>query len=341
MKGKEIHEEVVNRGFLEGNVMLGNALVAMYAKCGVLAAAQQVLEELPVRDVVSWNSLISGYSQHEQGQEALNCFALMQRECISPNEVTFLCILKACSCVGAVHKGKQIHDLISNSGFLQKNLMLGTTLVDMYAKCGALTKAQQVLKDLPTRDLVSWSALITGYAQEGQAHKALACFEGMQSEGLSPDAIAFLSALNACSHSGKLTEVQSYYEIMSTQFGIDPKSEHHSCLVVGFGCAGHFDEAMSLMRTMPASNDPKVWLALLGTCKKWANVKLGRWAFDQATQIDNNLAAAYILMSNIYAAAGMQEDAEKIEQLRVKTETQSERGTWISAKQKHSLISPK
>ena len=190
--------------------------------------------------------------------------------------------------------------------------MLGTTLVDMYAKCGALTEAQQVLKELSVRDIVSWSALIAGYAQEGQGHEALNCFEGMQSEGFSPDAIAFLSALNACTHSGKLNEVQSYYDIMSTQYGITPKLEHQTCMVVGFGCTGNFDKAMSLIRTIPLSNDPKLWLALLGACRKWGNVKLGMKAFDQAVQLDSGGTAAYVLMADLFAASAMEMDVEKI-----------------------------
>ena len=84
------------------------------------------------------------------------------------------------------------------------------------------------------------------------------------------------------------------------------------CMVVIYGCAGHFDKALSVIKTMPPSNDPSVWLALLGACKKWGNVMVGKRAFDQAVQLQAGSAAAYVLMASIYAASGMQEDAERL-----------------------------
>ena len=124
--------------------------LAMYTRCGMLSRAQKVLKELPARDVVSWNTLISGYVQHAQTQETFNCLERMESEGFSPDVVTFMCILKACGNIGAIDKGKQIHEKIRNKkGLLEKDIMLATSVVDMYAKCGALAKAQEVVNDLP------------------------------------------------------------------------------------------------------------------------------------------------------------------------------------------------
>ena len=150
-KGKEIHDEIACKGLLKKDIVLGNALVDMYARCCVLLKARQVLDELPSRDVVSWNTLILGYVQQGQDEEAMNCFEHMIGEGISPNVVSFIGILKACGSIGALDKGKQIHDEIVARGLLDKNVVLGTALVDMFAKCGLLTKAQEVLKELPFR----------------------------------------------------------------------------------------------------------------------------------------------------------------------------------------------
>jgi pentatricopeptide repeat protein len=328
-KGKHIHSEILSRGLLGNNVVLGNSLVDMYAKCSCVSNAKQVLEELPVRNVVSWNTLITGFAQHEQGHEALNCFEQMQTDGLPPNEVTFSCILKACGSIGAIDKGLRIHDAIVDSGFLQKSIVLATALVDMYAKCGMLARAQQVLEGLHVRDVVSWSVLIAGYAQDGQACKALDCFQRMQKEGLCPDEVTFVCVLNACSHSGNLDMAQRYYEAMSRNYGIAPKLEHHTCMVVIFGSAGRFDKVMSVMKTMSSSNETSsVWLALLGACRKWGNVKLGRLAFDQATHLDKNVATAYVAMANIYAAAGMYDDAEKVEKMRIENGA-CKKSSWV------------
>ncbi|MCO5595894.1 hypothetical protein L7F22_049945 [Adiantum nelumboides] len=137
-KGKQIHFDILRLWLLEHHVKLGNALVDMYAKCGVLRQAEIVLENLPSCNVISWNALLLGYVQNGQGQQALHCFEHMQHEGICPDVVTYLCILKACAMIGAIDKGKQIHDEIIPQGLLENDVGLGGALVDMYAKCGAL-----------------------------------------------------------------------------------------------------------------------------------------------------------------------------------------------------------
>ncbi|KAI5054408.1 hypothetical protein GOP47_0030704 [Adiantum capillus-veneris] len=170
----------------------------MYAKCGALTKAQTILDELPVRDVVSWNTLIAGYAQHGLGKEAVGCLQRMRSEGLSPNAITYACILKACGIIQEVDMGKKIHNEITSQGLLSKHAMLGDALVYMYAKCGVLTKAQEVFDELPIRGPVSRNALIAGYAQQGQGQEALDCFQQMRSEGLSPNAITYTCFLKAC-----------------------------------------------------------------------------------------------------------------------------------------------
>ena len=200
-QGSALHAEILKHRFLLGksSPYVGSALISMYAKCGAIAKARRVLETLPVRDIISWNALMTGYAQLGYANETLDCFVKMQREGLSPVGVTFTCILKACGSIRAIDRGKQIHDEIINRGLLDKNIVLGNALVDMYAKCGVLAKAQKVLEELPIRDKFSWNALIAGYAEEGHSNKVLECLEQMQRENLSPDDVTFLSILNACS----------------------------------------------------------------------------------------------------------------------------------------------
>eukprot|EP00250_Pteridium_aquilinum_P018943 c24234_g8_i1 orf=376-723(+) len=93
--GSKIHADIIKRGLVETNVFVGSVLISMYAKCGGLAEAHLVLDELPVRDVVSWSTLIAAYAQKGQGEEALNCFQQMRSEGLSPNAFTYACFLKA------------------------------------------------------------------------------------------------------------------------------------------------------------------------------------------------------------------------------------------------------
>ena len=317
-KGKQIHDEIIERDLLEKHVALSNALVDMYAKCGMLSEAERVLEEIPDRSVVSWSALIAGYIQAGQCHEALNCFKQMQREVVSPNEVTFACILKACATTGSMDKGKQIHNEIVNRGLLKKTTtILGNSLVDMYVKFGMYAKAQLVLDALPVRDVVSWSTLIAGYAQQGKGCEALKCFNSMQMEGFSPDEIMFLCMLNACGHSGLMYEAEMLFANMLQKYNVAPNFEHYACMVLIFGCGGNFEKAMSVITAMPSRNPCAVWLSLLSTSRKWGNVKLARLAFNQVVRLDKSCTAAYALMANTLADNDMQENAENIESTRL------------------------
>jgi pentatricopeptide repeat protein len=242
----------------------------------------------------------------------------MLKEGFSPNSVTFIFILKACGTIGAIDNGKLVHDAIIHSGLLDKDIALGTALVDMHARCGMLVKALEVLEVIPVRNTVSWSALIGGYAQHGLVQKALSCFEWMQCEGFPPNDVTCLCLLNAFSQSGMVQEAQIIFDNMRKCYGITPNLEHHTCMMVALGYAGHFDRAVALIETMPCSDHVVLWLALLGACRKWGNQGLSRLAFDQILRLDSKCSAAYSLMSGIYADNGMRADAEKVEAMGVK-----------------------
>ncbi|KAH7281695.1 hypothetical protein KP509_36G058800 [Ceratopteris richardii] len=208
-KGKEIHHEIVRQGLLGTNIEIDIAVVNMYSKCGRLEIVQEVLDDL-VKDAVVWSTLVARYVQQDKADAALNCFDLMEQKGLSPDEMTFIHTLKACGCLRMVEKGIQIHGEVVRQGLLDKNVALCTTLIDMYTKCGVLSKAQDVLQNLPFRNIVAWNALIAGYVQQSQNKEAIRCFEEMQSERLSPDEVTFVCILNAC---GELQNIDKGKEI--------------------------------------------------------------------------------------------------------------------------------
>jgi pentatricopeptide repeat protein len=186
----------------------------------------------------------------------------------------------------------------------------------MYAKCGVLSKANEVLEKLPSRNVITWNALISGYAQMGRFNEAFSCFKRMQHEDVAPDEVTFLCILTTCGHSGLFYEAEVIFGDMIRKYNITPSLEHHTCMLMVFGTSGDFDKAVSMIKVMPCSDHAEIWLTLLGACKKWGYVELGRLAFDQAVQVCANCSSAYVLMANIFASAGMQEDANKVEALR-------------------------
>ena len=247
-KGKIIHAEIERQGLLESDIVVGNSLVDMYARCGLLVKAQKVLEELHDQNVITWNALISGYTQHDECHEALNCLHRMQIVGICPNMITFICILRACGHMGALNKGKQIHREIVSRSLLEKNSDLVNALVDMYAKCGALEKAQEVFDKLLVRDAVSWNALIAGYAEHDYSKEALRCFEEMQFEGVLPDSIAVACVLKACAHLGAFRKGQEIYNTVVKTRALKMNPFIRTTMIDLYGKGGSLDKGLSINR---------------------------------------------------------------------------------------------
>eukprot|EP00250_Pteridium_aquilinum_P018773 c24206_g14_i3 orf=126-1532(+) len=200
-KGASLHLEVFQKG-LHKDLTISNAIIGMYAKFGLLVEAQEVFDDLPVRDVVSWNALISGYADHGPISEALNCYKEMQLDGISLDAVTYACVMKACGCIGALDTCREIHLEITKKG-LQEDVT-DNALVGLYAKCGSNCDAQDVFDKLPVKELISWTSLIAGYAEHGYDEEALKCFGRMPAERVSPDAITYVCLLKACGRTGAL-----------------------------------------------------------------------------------------------------------------------------------------
>ncbi|KAI5065682.1 hypothetical protein GOP47_0020377 [Adiantum capillus-veneris] len=282
-KGREVHSEIDRQGLLNNGNGLENALIDMYAKCGELTKARQVFDELLNRDVISWNILVAGYCQHDQGEEALECYGGMQHEGLFPDIVTFICVVKACSSIGALEKGIEIHVEVVRKGLLGSDSPLRNALVDMYAKSGSLVKAQEVFDELGTRNLVAWTSLIAGFCEHGHCEEALGRFEQMEREGIRPDVVTLACVLKACGSIEAAEKGQMYYETLSANYGIVPTVEHLTCMVELFGRAGKFDKAIALMKQVQVSCSLPSWFSLWSACRKRGNMSLARFTFEYAS----------------------------------------------------------
>ncbi|KAI5076891.1 hypothetical protein GOP47_0008956 [Adiantum capillus-veneris] len=195
-KGCEIHTSAV-KAMLEENIVVGNSLVDMYAKCGALSDSQAVFDKLPVRNVVSWSALIAGYADYGFGEKALRRYDQMQLSGVIPNDVTFLGALKACVCIGSLKKGQELHAEIVAEEY-EGYPLVSSTLMDMYSKFGLIYEARFLFSLLPIRNVIAWTALMEAYAEHGLYGKAFRCFKQMQSQGVLPNRVTFLCILKAC-----------------------------------------------------------------------------------------------------------------------------------------------
>ncbi|XP_021819291.1 putative pentatricopeptide repeat-containing protein At3g15130 isoform X2 [Prunus avium] len=178
--GMQIHNMCTKSGF-EWVTVVSNSILDMYTKCGRVSEAARMFNVMPVKNLITWNAMIAGYTLKGNGERALLLFRQMQGMGEVPDEYTITSTLKACSGLGAIRQGSQIHSSLITRGFLcSVRTMIAGALVDLYVKCSHLTEAQRIFDQIEQKNLVSWSALILGYAQECNLLQAMDLFRQLR-----------------------------------------------------------------------------------------------------------------------------------------------------------------
>ncbi|XP_038699922.1 putative pentatricopeptide repeat-containing protein At3g15130 isoform X2 [Tripterygium wilfordii] len=434
--GMQIHGICVKTGF-ERTPVVGNAIMDMYSKCGRISEAVQMFDVIPLRNLICWNTMIAGYTATGYGEKAILLFREMQEHGEVPDEFTFTSTLKACSGLGAIREGNQIHAHLITTGFPcsvkttitgalidvlvkcgnltearklfdrieQKNviswssLILGyaqeenlgeamnlfrqlrdssiqidgfvlssmagvfadfalvvqgrqmhayaikipsgldisvtNSIVDMYLKCGEIDEAKKLFCEMPFRNVVSWTVMITGYGKHGLGKEAVNLFKEMQLDNIKPDDVTYLAILSACSHSGLVDESQEYFLSLIHDRQIKPRVEHYACMVDLLGRAGRLNEAKKLIDSMPLKPNIGIWQTLLSACRLHGDLEMGREVGEILLRLDGCNPVNYVMMSNMYAEAGYWKDCERVREL-VKTKgLKKEAGrSWVEIDKK-------
>lgn len=194
--GKQVHGIIVVTGF-ESDVFVANTLVLMYAKCGNILDSRRLFEDIPERNVVSWNALLSCYTQSDLFVKAMGLFQEMIADGIRPDEYSLSTVLNAATGLGDIGKGKKIHGYLIKIGY-EGDSFSSNALVDMYAKAGDLGDAITSFGSILEPDIVSWNALIAGCVSHEYYDGALEMLEKMERSGINPNLFTLSSALKAC-----------------------------------------------------------------------------------------------------------------------------------------------
>lgn len=299
--GSSLHCSTLKYGF-DSEVSVVNCFITMYMKCGSVNYAQKLFDEMPVKGLISWNAMVSGYAQNGLATNVLELYRNMDMNGVRPDPITLVGVLSSCANLGAQSVGHAVEFKIQASGFTN-NPFLNNALINMYARCGNLTKAQSVFDGMPERTLVSWTAIIGGYGMHGHGEIAVQLFKEMIRSGIEPDGTAFVCVLSACSHAGLTDQGLEYFKMMKRNYRLEPGQEHYSCMVDLLGRAGRLKEAQNLIESMPIKPDGAVWGALLGACKIHKNVELAELAFERVIEHEPENIGYYVLLSNIYSDA--------------------------------------
>ncbi|KAH7443614.1 hypothetical protein KP509_02G042200 [Ceratopteris richardii] len=305
--GMWAHDYLVKQK-LEADTHIGSTLVDMYAKCGSSSDAWVVFNMMPRKSEVSWNAMIIGYAQPGCAEKSLSLFWKMELANVAHTEVSYVGAFKACAVLGSLRDARSVHESFKKSG-LKENLILKNGLIDMYAKCGDVEEAHRVFDDIQQRDLVSWNALILGYAVHGPANAAIKLYQTMQKEGFQPDRVTFLSVLKACMNLPTLEqgiEVHSHVKQTSLKFDIfvvstlidmyakwgsieearrlfdEMRNKNEvawNSMIAGYVQHGHLDEAFKLFDQMDQSNVKPVkvtYLSMIKACSNLGDVEKSR-----------------------------------------------------------------
>ncbi|CAL0308794.1 unnamed protein product [Lupinus luteus] len=340
--GRHIYCKYIKDGIVEPGLTLENALIDMFAACGEMDAAQGIFNQMEIRDVISWTSIVTGfigsgqfdlartyfyqmperdyvswtamidgYLRKNRFKEALELFREMQMSNVKPDEFTMVSILTACAHLGALELGEWVKTYIDKNS-IKNDTFVGNALMDMYFKCGNVEKARKVFKEMHQKDKFTWTAMIVGLAINGHGEEALSMFSDMIEASVTPDEVTYIGVLCACTHAGMVEKGRKFFASMTIQHGIKPNVTHYGCMVDLLGRAGNLKEALEVILNMPVKPNSIVWGSLLGACRVHKNVEMAEMAAKQILELEPENGAAYVLLCNIYAACKQWENVRQV-----------------------------
>lgn len=312
-----------------------NTIIDSFAKVGDLGIAHKLFDAMPERNVISWNIMLTGYLNLGNPGNALKLFRDMLKLGFRGNETTMATVLTACGRSVRLKEGKSVHGTLFRE-FGNLNLIINTSLIDMYSRCGRLEAAQLIFDRMPLKNLVSWNAMILGHCVHGNPKDGLNLYDEMISgysrledgklhmsnkmkqcdhDGILPDEVTFIGVLLACAREEWLAEGSKYFRQMTDMFGVEPSFAHHWCMANILDRVGKRKEAIELLRDIPvgkdASPEMSLWAGLFSSCRFEGDVLLGEQLAKDLIEQDPRNFSYFELLVNVYAVAGKWEEVSK------------------------------
>ncbi|XP_062100801.1 pentatricopeptide repeat-containing protein At4g21065-like [Humulus lupulus] len=312
--GKMVHGSAVKFGF-DDDVHVRNTMIHMYCCCGsAIEDARNLFDEMRKWDSVSWSAMIGGYVRLGLSTDAIEVFRKMQIAGVRPDEITMVSVLSACTDLGALELGKWVESYVDKEE-IQRSVELCNALIDMFAKCGDVDKALKLFRRMRERTIVSWTSVIVGLAMHGRGLEAVSLFEEMIESGMTPDNVAFIGLLSACSHSGLVDKGRGYFSLMTEEYDIAPKIEHYGCMVDMLCRAGLVKEAVEFIKKMPFEPNSIILRTLVNACRAHGELKLGESISRSLISNEPMHESNYVLLSNIYAKMSHWEKKTKVREM--------------------------
>ena len=301
--GFQVHGYSVKLG-LDADIVIGSALIDAYAKSGFMDTATQMFSSMPEKNLVTWNSIISGYGRLGEIAKCIAAFSEMRISGIAPDLVSIISAVVGASTSAALLSGKMIHAFqIRNQ--IENGVQIGNCLIEMYARCGCLSYARFIFDRMEEKSICTWNSMIAAYGCNGECETAVKLFEEMENMA-APDGITFLALISACNHRGS-TELGIYFfNLMTRYYKIEPGPQHYAAMVDLLGRAGRLDEAFDLAIDSELDGGDAIWVSLICSSRNQRNVGAGEAAARKLSKLE---AGDHIQMWKLYGEAGMTEKA--------------------------------
>lgn len=339
-EGREVHGRALKMGFIS-NRLVKLRMIEVYGNSGELGDARQVFEEIPEdvvastvmissysdqglveeagsvfsrvrrKDTVCWTAMIDGFVRNGKMNRALEVFREMQRENVRPNEITIVCVLSACSQLGALEIGRWAHSYLRKYE-IELNLFVGNALINMYSRCGSIDEARTVFDAMKDRDVITYNTMISGLSLNGKSRESIELFQVMVERRLRPTNVTFVGVLNACSHGGLVDFGFKIFHSMSREYKVEPQIEHYGCMIDLLGRVGHLEEAYDLIGTMKMTPDHIMLVTLLSACKMYKKLELGEQVAKVLEDRGQADSGTYVLLSQLYASSGKWKEAAQV-----------------------------
>ncbi|KAK9067856.1 hypothetical protein SSX86_011967 [Deinandra increscens subsp. villosa] len=308
-EGMQFHGHVFKHGF-QDDVFVQNSLINMYGKCGILTQSCSVYKQMDDFDktLATWSAIIAAHASEQMWSECLGLFQeLTSQNCWKAEESVLVSVLSSCTNLGALDLGRSTHGfLIRNLSGL--NVIVETSLLDMYLKCGALVKGLTLFERMKVKNKWSYSVMISGLAFHGYGTEALRVFSEMLGKGFEPDEVVYVGVLTACSQTGLVEKGFDFFKKMTVDHKIEPTIQHYGCLVDLMCKAGKVKEAFDFIENMPMEANDALWYSLLDACRVHQHLELGEKVAEKLLNLDSQTPDPYVILSNMYAKARRWED---------------------------------
>ncbi|KAM0940213.1 putative tetratricopeptide-like helical domain superfamily [Dioscorea sansibarensis] len=249
--GKEIHSYVLRSG-LQNDLSSRNALLTYYSRIGDMSIAESIFANMQVRDLVSWNTTITGCATNGRPLRALGLLHELLLTGMEPDPITLIGALSACAQLLNAQEGKKIHNYVLQHPKLCQETSVGNALISFYAKCDKLDEALKTFTGMQRRDLISWNSMMTVYADNDQWEKLVELLNKMSNEGVQPDSVTILSVLQGSTFLGieKVGEVHGY----SLRTGIISKLTVGNAILDAYAKCGNIDSAFRIFQSLTGKN---------------------------------------------------------------------------------------